>query len=315
MTPPDSITIVRAHGRRLAKTIHADGAIDKYGKAKIFDLIVHPIADCAALEVVLRDLAELHDCAVVRGTPADPAFVKGVRRLLHRDCDAGDPPTLVEAPHRWIAIDIDQLSRPDWIKPEDLLGCACVAIRRTLPSEFHQARFVVQATASHGLKPGIRLRLWAWLARPVFGAELKYWFRLSLVDHSIFGANQVIYTATPVFLPGAFDPLPKRIDAIPGQDVVSVPPPDQLKPPAPQSRRPRLGGGNGNISGLIRVVANARPGNRNAILYWAGCRAAEQEGLNQNAAARDLIAAAVAAGLPTREASATVESALRGGRL
>jgi len=60
---------------------------------------------------------------------------------------------------------------------------------------------------------------------------------------------------------------------------------------------------------LVRWVAGLLPGNRNSGLFWAACRAAE---LGVVAAIRDdLIAAAAAAGLDPREASATLRSAGR----
>jgi hypothetical protein len=36
---------------------------------------------------------------------------------------------------------------------------------------FHGARCIAQATASHGIKPGCRVRLWYWLDRPTTGGE------------------------------------------------------------------------------------------------------------------------------------------------
>jgi Bifunctional DNA primase/polymerase, N-terminal len=60
---------------------------------------------------------------------------------------------------------------------------------------------------------------------------------------------------------------------------------------------------------LIRFVASSRPGERNARLFWAACRAYESGHGHDVGAA--LIAAAVSAGLPYREAQATVASAAR----
>ena len=311
----DEITILQARRRRLAKAISADGTIEQWDDAKTFDIFVNPIADLAALEVVLRELAEQRGRAVVRGAPADPAHVTGVRRLL-RDREDGEAPTLREVPRRWLAIDVDHIARPQWIDPEDLVACGAVAIRK-LPSEFQKAAFVMQATASHGLKPGIRARLWCWLDRPVSSAELKYWFRNSPVDHALFGVNQPIFTANPVFCWGAFDPLPARIDVIPGHPEVPVPPAERLKPPPPQPivvRRRSYSARGGDISGLIRTVATAARGNRNCALYWAACRVAEQRDIDRQAAAAELIRTALAAGLPLIEARKTVESGLQGGQ-
>ena len=213
-------------------------------------------------------------------------------------------------PRSWVALDFDHLPRPHWIDPSDLLGCASVAIG-TLPLAFQGATFIVQATASHGLKPGIRIRLWTWLSRPVVGAELKWWLRKVPIDRSIFGPAQVIYTSGPIFLSGAHDPLPTRTALISGSPSVRVPPRSRLKP---QQRRPAHNEGSpGSIAGLIRVVETAAVGNRNGALYWATCRAAEEGAIDRTAAALDLEAAAVRAGLSQQEAAATVRSALRAG--
>jgi hypothetical protein len=314
----DEITILQARRRRLAKAINADGTIEPWEGAKTFDFFVKPIADLAALEVLLRGLAEQGTRCVVRAAPADPTRLTGVRRGLLPDPETGQGPALHEVPRRWLAIDVDHIPRPNWVEVSDLVACACVAIRK-LPSEFHKAAFVMQATASHGLKPGIRSRLWCWLDRPVSGGELKYWFRNSPVDHSLFIANQAIYTANPVFYWGAVDPLPVRIAVIPGHPEVPVPPTDRLRASARGPVVVRRGHSRsqrgGNVSGLVHLVATAPRGNRNCALYWAACRVAEQRHIDREAAAAALMRTALAAGLPLIEARKTVESGLmQGGR-
>jgi hypothetical protein len=116
------------------------------------------------------------DTAVVRGAIVDPTHTKHVRRLLHRDPATGEAPTLVERPRRWVAFDIDDVARPAHVDVADIAACGEVAVAR-LPDAFRDAACVIQATSSHAIKPGIRLRLWHWLERPVGGAELKYWMR------------------------------------------------------------------------------------------------------------------------------------------
>jgi hypothetical protein len=310
MTAAETVTILRTRGRCLAKTIAANGTITGYDEVKTVDIFEQPIADLEALRRLLRKLEQRWDCCIVRGKAADPERCRGVRRLLYADRETGDLPTLVEVPRRWVALDFDNLDRPDWIEPTDLLGCAVVAIR-TLPASFQQARFIVQATASHGLKPGIRLRLWAWLARPVTGSELKYWLRAAPVDKAVFGPAQVIYTARPRFLAGALDPLSSRLDIIPGREAVSVPRAKRLKPPE-RPTKPTEAAANHNIAGLIRTVENAtKEDNRNKALYWAACRVAESPDIDRAAAAADLEQAAIRAGLSAKEAAATVRSGLR----
>jgi hypothetical protein len=64
------------------------------------------------------------------------------------------------------------------------------------------------------------------------------------------------------------------------------------------------------MAGLYRVVSEAHEGERNGILYWATRRVAEH-GIDRDAARDILLAAASAAGLPEREARATIASGLR----
>lgn len=60
-------------------------------------------------------------------------------------------------------------------------------------------------------------------------------------------------------------------------------------------------------SGLVNAVRNAPQGQRNRVLYWAACRAAEQNALGQLRA--ELAAAAMDNGLPASEVENTLNSA------
>jgi hypothetical protein len=226
----DAITIIRARGRRLSKLISATGPVESYDAARTFNLAEVPIADLRSLERLLWKLLHRSDCAIVRGGIADPNRVRGVRRLLYPDPKTGNIPTLRDVPKRWVALDFDDLPRPNGIEATDLLAAARVAIA-TLPGTFHHATGLVQATASHGISPGSRLRLWYRLSRPTGGRELKLWLRHAPLDTSVFGAAQLIYTAAPQFTDGAVDPLPTRIALVPGSvDEVTVPIPAALDP-------------------------------------------------------------------------------------
>src|SRR5215211_1232574 len=74
-------------------------------------------------------------------------------------------------------------------------------------------------------------------------------------------------------------------------------------PPRPEHR---ITFGGGDIGGLVAFVAEAAPDSheRNTRLYWSACRAHEQ-GLSTD----ELLAAAVAGGLPASEAGNTIASA------
>lgn len=76
---------------------------------------------------------------------------------------------------------------------------------------------------------------------------------------------------------------------------------------APGPSIPRPGNQPTNIDALAAWVAHLPEGRRNDGTFWAACRATEQGHTNLT----PIIAAAVRAGLPLTEATATVRSALR----
>jgi len=218
---------------RLAKTIHADGRIDQYDKAKTIDLFEMPVVDLSAVEALLHRLLVQPSCAAVFGGVADPTRARGVRRLAYPDPDTGDLATLRAVAHQWCALDLDDVERPDAVPADDLAACAALAVQR-LPVAFQGAQHIAQASASHGIKPGCRLRLWFWLSRPTTGDELGMWLKGWPTDPCTFRPAQPIYTAAPVFV-GRSDHLPTRLVLIPGVDAVTVPSAEALKPPPRQS--------------------------------------------------------------------------------
>jgi hypothetical protein len=122
-----------------------------------------------------------------------------VRRLLHTDPKTGDPPTLLDVPRRWVALNFDSMPLPKNHEPDCIFSCGIAAVL-ALPAEFRGAAFVAQATASHGIKPGAHLRIWAWFDRPATGAELAHWLRgVPHLDPASFRAAQPIFTAAPIF--------------------------------------------------------------------------------------------------------------------
>jgi hypothetical protein len=262
----DSLTILRARGRRLAKRIARDRSIESYDSAKHFDIVSVLVDGIDHLEDDLRRLLHQPDRAVVRGGIADLGRTMSVRRLLHPD--DGDPASLTDIPRCWLALDIDSLPRPDDVAARDISACARVAIAE-LPDEFRGGRCIAQATSSHGFKPGIRLRLWYWLDRPVYGAEVKRWLSSAPVDHALFGAAQVIYTAAPLF-DGRRDPLPSRMVRLPGTPRVAVPELPEPEPrPAAKPVKPALGlsrYAEARLDSAWRHIIEAKQGDRDKTL-------------------------------------------------
>ncbi len=315
ITAAAAITIVRARGRRLAKIIHPDGMIQAYDAARTVDLVEERIPDLAAVECLLRDLMGRRDCCIVRGAITDPYCTRGVRRLLYPDRETGDAPTLRDEPRHWLALDIDSIARPVGIAATNLAACATVAIE-ALPGPFRDVRCIIQATAGHGIKPCLRLRLWYWLSRPTSGAELRRWLRPAPVDHSVFGAAQPIYTAAPIFLDGARDPLPDRIATLPGMtEAVTVPAASAPMPPR-RPTAPLIGKtgrtGRYGFAALVSAtarVARANVGTRHATLLTEARglgRLVESGALTARDVMVALSGAAGMAGLDDREAVAVI---------
>jgi hypothetical protein len=256
----DIITVVRARGRRLAKIIKPNGEVQGYDLARTVDLHECELDGLDNLETLLTTLAQYHDCAVVRGAIIDPARSAGVRRLAHRDKETGDEPTLREQPRRWASLDFDGVPAPAGLDRRDLLACAR-AVLPMLPEPWRTAELIVQATSSHLLKEGIRIRLWGWCDRPLSGDELRRWFFGIPVDPSGFRAAQVCYVAAPIFLPGLVDPLSERLVRLSGATpVISAPSPAALAPPPRPASPPPLPstsmGSRYAITALARACGN-----------------------------------------------------------
>lgn len=316
------ITILRARGRYLCKRIRP-GKVIAYDEAKIFDLHPREVRDLHHLADLLGRLALRRDCCVLRGEPVDMDRLRGVRRLLHPDPEAGEIPTLRDVPRSWCALDVDSLPLPDDQDARDLIGCARHVIA-TLPACLHGAACIVQATASHGIKPGARMRLWYWLDRPMTSPEAKAALRhlKAPVDLSLFSGAQVHYTAAPAFI-GMADPLPVRLVMLDGFRHVHLPPPPPPPPPPPI---PPLRKGDDDrarahaverFAGLINTAKNAGEGQRHRVLFWCACRSAVlvREGwLSEGEATDALLHAIQAAGAEDmRGAAATVRDGIKRG--
>ena len=75
-----------------------------------------------------------------------------------------------------------------------------------------------------------------------------------------------------------------------------------------------------SLNGLVRMVSTAGKGERNSILFWSACRVSEMAATGKlgrqqfSGACNALVAAAMASGLPRKEAERTITSAMRQGR-
>lgn len=286
-TTTDAITILTARGRRLAKRLHADGTIDGYDSARTLDGTTEVVDGLPGVLALLHRLLPQPDCCVIRGALPMGERVTGIRRLLHPDKDTGDAATIRDVPRCWLALDVEGVPLPVAAPASDLAACSAAALGM-LPGAFQRAACIVQASASHGIKPDLRLRLWFWLDRPVWGHELKRWLKGTPADPSVFGAVQPIYTAAPVLMPGVTDPLPYRLLTVAGAALVQVPSEEALGPPK-RSGAPLVISRRGRPSTLscgphpyvqaalaraAAQISNTDPGGRHPLIVAETCRLA-----------------------------------------
>lgn len=278
----DTLTVLHSPHLRLAKRLRIDGGSDGYDKAKTLDAYTVEVTGLDDLFQLLQRLVSRPSCCVVRGRLLYGNSAKGIRRLLHIDRETGELPTFEDTPRRWLALDLDGLPMPEGVAPSDLAACGAAAVE-ALPEAFRGAACIVQASASHGVKPGLRLRVWVWLSRPTWGHEVKRWLKSTPCDPSVFGAVQPIYTAAPVLAPGVANPVPVRLLAVTGEATVKVPPPETLAPPPPpEAKRSTTSPGEATAHRYVRKaleraatnIANAREGNRHPLIVAETCRLA-----------------------------------------
>ena len=144
-------------------------------------------------------------CCFVRARVKDEEKRFRVRRNYK-----GEDATLILQNFNWFALDIDW----DFESSGDLVTDAN-SVLLALPSCFTKVECFVVASASYGIKPGIRMRMFFWSRAAVSNLDLK---RLlsgyeKIADPAIFNPVQPIYTAKPIFV-DMIDPIQQRIASI-----------------------------------------------------------------------------------------------------
>jgi hypothetical protein len=113
------------------------------------------------------------------------------------------------------------------------------------------------------------------------GGYVIYWFATGLACH-----DQSPPASWPAWLRDALTPLPRPAVIVPH----------------------RAASADASVAGIVRRVAEAREGERNAVLFWAACRLLER-GLRQRDVEALLIPTAMNIGLTDVEARRTITSA------
>lgn len=163
------------------------------------------------------DAATVRNAILIRGEVAvDQPIIK--RRY------ASEPRHIRDVDREWLALDFEKAPPvPESINFFDLEAVGRHVVTAYLPPEYHTADFIVEATASHGLKGReARLRLFFLLARPVPNHELKAFIAgcnraagAVVFDASLYDAGHIHYIVPPTFT-GLADPVPVRRQVVKG---------------------------------------------------------------------------------------------------
>ena len=188
----DTWTILRSRGPRLAKLHTPEGTLG-YERAKVFQWTTVEVESLSDWAEILRKLESKPLQCVIRGVVREGITSKLVERNAQTFQDPG---------HHLIPLDLD-----------DDEGRTVSELIALLPEAFHAAPYILQWTASHGIKPGTRCRLWFWGDTPTTGVQLKHALRDTPCDPAIFRVVQPIYTASPIFQ-GVEDPVERRTELI-----------------------------------------------------------------------------------------------------
>lgn len=231
----DVLTFLSSPATLGAKTFTPSDVLDYAcgaGPFRVIRIVVNTPAD------LLEALSHCpSDAFMVRGT----TLAEGATSIPYRQSKTkpNSAPTLGNASHFVLPIDIDSKDGPlSALNGSDLERCAYAA-RAELPASFHAAGCIAQATSSAGVKPGARVRLWFWCNREISDAEAQVWLANGVADLSIYRAAQPIYIAPPRFdgVPNPYEGA-SRFCVLPGSVV--VPPADlraaerDLTPTGPQ---------------------------------------------------------------------------------
>lgn len=242
----ESLTILRAQRGLLTKVFNPDGkggCVEDKSRPKptTFDAQTHRVADIDELAALLEGLVyDKHSC-VLRGQLRDGLRARGARNAARYE----------DVPRKWVAVDIDgdHLQPPPGLEfPADAKAVAehVRDVAGVIPAEFAGVTAGVQVTASAGIAPGVRLRLWFILDHACNAQHLKLWFTPWLgegkpADGCVFRPAQPIFTAEPEFTPDAPDPIgtANRFFVLEGWAGVVTVPDSVFEAPAEPEPKPK----------------------------------------------------------------------------
>lgn len=208
----DTITILKSAGPVLTKTFDGDKVVP-YDEAKHFSCKSVPVSGLRQLADILARIEREPRRCVIRGEFIGDAAAQSVappekpglyprKNELYRD-----------VPHHWVMFDIDKYMPIIWCPVENPAEAIEEFIYDQLPAEFHGISFYWQLSSSAGRNPGeLKAHIWFWFESSYIGTSLRAWVKRNQlpIDVSPFRQVQVHYTAAPLFVNGAIDPVPVR---------------------------------------------------------------------------------------------------------
>jgi hypothetical protein len=236
---PDEITLAfDPDGGTLAKSVFA-------GRVLAARHLLHyrwAALPVGSLEDLLRAVEEAAGLGAfaLRGRPLAP-----VGRRAFKDDPVKGPAGLEAVPRRWAALDWEGFTLPG-VDPLDGEAVAR-ALLPYLPPEMACASLIWQATASAGVKQGIRLRTWHFLDRALSTAELKVWLAPLYVGEGPMIDPSTLENVQPIYLGVIGGPEVPRFGILPGESgTVAVP---AIKLPEARARPARRAGDGRTASG------------------------------------------------------------------
>ena len=173
-----------------------------YDQVTYFNFFESTISSLDELFNLCKRMLDKPRCCFIRARIKDHQKRRHVRRKYKEDA------TLVLENCNWFALDVD------WQEQESSgnLVADANSVLLALPSRFANVECFVVASASYGIKPGIRMRMFFWSHNPVSNSDLKRALTgyEKICDPAIFNPIQPIYTAKPIFS-GIDDPVKQRI--------------------------------------------------------------------------------------------------------
>lgn len=143
-------------------------SVKAWSNAKHFNPFLAVPNDIRELSAVLTEASNNRYLCVVRGCLINASVTKTTR----------DKDVINDTARYWLMVDLDGFPAPtDFEWRADLQRTVEWAIKIYLPESFANAAFHYAFSSSAGIKKGLRIHLWFWLATPADSKTLKKYFK------------------------------------------------------------------------------------------------------------------------------------------